>query len=428
MFNKDFFAGLSSNFGSLYPDVKTLLNESKKFYYEIFATSLGYGPEEYENATLIGNLTIDEDEKDNILPSLTYEVSDKHKKNPPFYLITNSNNELIYAGTTFGVAGVSVSALTGGLLPPTENRDAYDIYLGLRYAIGFFGSLKVYQVNTGYSIPKIKNQYGDLMNLKKSDPFAQSILDFIMYSGKQPILTQLGSINANRLKAVSKSYKKDFDGAVDQTRRNLSIYNAVKSFKELLRNKGNVKITDGQLIVGKKTDDDTINISLSLAPHYVKIDFNGHDVCRSLYDEYKKRENDEIKRMVSNGAIELCQPERDNDKASEFSGKSENATYRKKVEVRQEKRKCLFESRLRELFGKRVVGLTYNNIADSLVIQHDPFIMPTRSFYGGSENIFMKIDFNDAYENSEVLQLVGMIIDEFEIDRNKVKVTYNLIP
>ena len=427
MLNNDFFAGLSSNFGSLYPDVKTLLDESKNFYYEIFATSLGYGPEEYENATLIGSLTIDEEEKDNILPALTYKVDDKSKKNPPFYLITNPNNELIYAGTTFGVGGFSVSALTGGVLPPTENQSAYDIYLGLRYAIGFFGYLKVYQVNTGYSTPKIKNQYGDLMNLKKSDPFAQSILDFIMYSGKQPVLTQLGAINANRSKAVAKSSKKDFDNAVEQTKRNLLICKAVKSFKEILRNKNNVKITDGQLIVGKKADD-TINISISLAPHYVKIDFNGHDVCESLYDTYKKREDDEIKRMVSNGAIELCQPERDNDKANEFSGKSENATYRKKVEVRQEKRKCMFEPRLKELFGKRVAGITYNNMADSLVVQHDQSIRPTRSFYGGNGNIFMKIGFNEAYENSEVLQLVGMIIEEFEIDRNKVKVTYNLIP
>ena len=425
MLNDDFFAGLSSNFGELYPNVKTLLDESKKFYYEIFNKFLRHEDDEYENATLIGKLTISEAEKGSMLPVLSYNAHGNSGKNPPFYLITNPENELIYVGTTFGDSGLSVSALTGGLLPPSENQSAYDIYLGLRYAVSFFGYLMVYQVNTGYSIPKIKNQYGETMNLKKSDPFAQSIFDFIVYSSERPpILTQLGGIKTKSIKGFDVETMRRVS---DQITRNKHIWEAVRSFKELLKNKNNVKITDGQLIVGKKNEEDIIKVSISLAPRYVKIDFNGHDVCKSLYDAYKKRENDEIARMVSNGAIELCQPERDNDKASEFSGKSENATYRKKVEVRQEKRKCLFESRLKELFGKRAVGLTYNNMSDPLVMQHDPFIMPTSSFYGGDDNIFMRIDFNDAYDNSEVLQLVGIIIEEFEIDRRKTKVTYNLV-
>ena len=100
-----------------------------------------------------------------ILPALKF-WKDNGKANPSFYLITSIMGEILYIGTSEktdddSILSQSVSAVTGGILPITETKQAYSLYLGLMCAVKRYQKCYVYEISTGLEDIKITDQYSN---------------------------------------------------------------------------------------------------------------------------------------------------------------------------------------------------------------------------------------------------------------------------
>lgn len=184
MQNND-YAGLSRKFDLLFPQVKELVEQTEQFYEKQYFTQEANPNNKLTNVRRLGIIVPNKADDGLTLPRL-YFKKETDKTNPLFYVISTPNDEVVvYVGSnldTFDDKEVySVSAFTGGVVPPTESRRAYEIYLSILAAVRHYRYCVVYEIQTGYEnieihthrgITLCNNVFGDTVKhfLKSVDP------------------------------------------------------------------------------------------------------------------------------------------------------------------------------------------------------------------------------------------------------------------
>lgn len=179
-------------FEAFFPQVKWLVKNSEQFYESQFEELPNFGrPGKFDSAHQIGELLINKNDEGLLLPRLYFKKNEGEKTNPPFYAITTPDDDILYIGTSApsfdkSVASLSVSAMTGGVFPPVDTKDAYSPYLGVMFATKKFGKCKVYSLDTGYENINIHDQYDyDLTKyIKKvaAGPIYESLYNSVCYA------------------------------------------------------------------------------------------------------------------------------------------------------------------------------------------------------------------------------------------------------
>lgn len=178
-------------FEGFFPQVKWLVKNSEQFYESQFEELPNFGrPGKFDSGHQIGELLINKNDEGLLLPRLYFKKNEGEKTNPPFYAITTPDDDILYIGTSApsfdkSVASLSVSAMTGGVFPPVDTKDAYFPYLGVMFATKKFGKCKVYSLDTGYENINVHDQYDyDLTKyIKKlvAGPIYESLYNSVCY-------------------------------------------------------------------------------------------------------------------------------------------------------------------------------------------------------------------------------------------------------
>jgi hypothetical protein len=367
----NFFSGLSRTFEEHYPQIRPLVEETEQFYTEKFleletkSPSLYEGKKKLKNATLIGQLVIDGDDRYNLLPRIVLDEKVPGKNNPKFYIITNPAGEALYIGTSlesFNDNGFSVSTITGGLMPPTNSDVAYKLYLGIMSAVRKYRYCKVYEIDTGYESVEIKNQYGETLNKKlSSKKLVSEICNYLIESSEEYPAIMWPGMKQN--------------GKTKQDSRSEEIWEAVKMFKKMVKEKLIPINSMFDRLNGKKNDDAEKEdnkpfVEVELLTDIIIINFL-KEIDFNSYDEWKKKQDEAINNLVSKKAIELCEPEKDNDVCKNkflksvisvpAFGRPAEYPHEEETEVYGDSRSVTFEKEVSELFGKDAV-ITYRNI------------------------------------------------------------------
>lgn len=195
-------SGFSLTFEAYFPQIKMLIEETEQFYNKQFeklesSELLGYEKPELKQARKIGTLSLNLKDVNEILPRIYLQKEDK-QANPYFYLITNPYNDVLYIGTRLeceNILSMSVSALTGGFLPPTETKEAYNLYLGLMSAIKYYQFCIVYDVDTCYKDVILKDQYGEDKNYIVKKVLPTAIYKQLIEAEKENNFNQLPILN-----------------------------------------------------------------------------------------------------------------------------------------------------------------------------------------------------------------------------------------
>ena len=149
-------------FEDFFPQVKWLVKNSEQFYVKEFEKlSETENPMRFNSSYGIGELCLNEDDEGLMLPRLYFKKYTESRSNPPFYAITTPDDNLLYVGTSApsndkSLVSLSVSAMTGGVFPPVDTKEAYARYLAIMFAVKKFGKCKVYGLKTGYEMVKIQ--------------------------------------------------------------------------------------------------------------------------------------------------------------------------------------------------------------------------------------------------------------------------------
>lgn len=167
-------------FEDSFPQVKWLVKNFEQFYEGRFEELPNLSKSgEFGSAHQIGELLINKNDDGLLLPRLFFKKNEGEKTNPPFYEITTPDGGILYVGTSApsldkSVTSLSVSAMTGGVFPPVDTKDAYFPYLGVMFAAKKFGKCNVYSLDTGYENINIHDQFNfDITNRVKKATVGQ---------------------------------------------------------------------------------------------------------------------------------------------------------------------------------------------------------------------------------------------------------------
>lgn len=307
----NFYSGLSRTFEAYFPQVKESVKQTIEFFNaetftlptpkvddEQSAFVSDYiprrnGPKKHASK-LVGKFTIEDGDEENILPKLKYEVQSGCGKNPTFYLVTTPLDDVIYIGTTETgkrKKSVSASTLTGGLLPPHDNRDAYCAYLGIMSVVKKFGHALVYEVDTQYSNTFL-DQYGCKTKIYPTNIIIDNIINELYDAAERN-----GSLMISSMPGC------DEETSV-QAKTSISIWNSVKSFFNMYKNGAlNVK--------GNPSNGEEIKVAVRGDRFSMVFSSN---FMHEIMKKKKEKEDNKIKGLISEKVIGLCNPSRDNDK------------------------------------------------------------------------------------------------------------------
>lgn len=200
---KQDYAGLSRTFDAYFPHAKQLVEQTEIHHNKLFTQqeeqTYGFGISKVNlgQSRLIGTFEINNKDNDSVLPRLYFKKS-AEGTNPYFYAITTPNLEILYVGSSLDdskpkTTAASISAITGGVVPFTESKQLYIVYLGILSAIKRYGYCKVYEIKTGYENIEMVGMDGVCMPKKDlSKCFAADTSFFLMSSLKYvPVINHL---------------------------------------------------------------------------------------------------------------------------------------------------------------------------------------------------------------------------------------------
>lgn len=293
---KQDYAGLSRTFDVYFPHAKQLVEQTEIHHNKLFTQqeeqTYGFGMSKVNlgQSRLIGTFEINNKDDGSVLPRLYFKKS-AEGTNPYFYTITTPNLEILYVGSSLDdskpkTTTASISAITGGVVPFTESKQLYIVYLGILSAIKRYGYCKVYEIKTGYENIEMVGMDGVCMSKKDlSKCFAADTSLFLMSSLKYvPVINQLIMQLDNNQKV-----------------RDDEIWDAVSTFKGMIRNR----------IIGKfeeKKQEIADNQEITIYHYGDSMVFNFKNKLSVMSPEdCESSKETEFERFISPSAKILCQ-------------------------------------------------------------------------------------------------------------------------
>ena len=293
---KQDYAGLSRTFDVYFPDVKQLVEQTELYHNKLFTQNeertYDYGVSNVNSAhsRYIGTLEINRNDNGYTLPRL-YFKKEADGTNPYFYAITTPDDNILYIGTSIDDAKpkattASISAITGGIVPFTETKQLYIIYLGILSAIKRYGRCKVYEIKTGYEDIKMVGLDGKPMPKKDVSKYFAPVLSAF-------ITTSLSFIPVINLLTTQ------LDD--NQKTRDEEIWDAVSTFKGMIRNR-----IIGKFEEKKQETDENQEITIYHYGDSLVFNFKNKVSVMSPEDCESSKES-EFERFISPSAKILCQ-------------------------------------------------------------------------------------------------------------------------
>lgn len=409
------YLSLWQDFDAHFPYVKELVINAEQFYDKHFDSKKletnGNQPFNLADKTLVGYFKIVEGTEEAVLPPLKFEKT-SNLANPYFYLVVTPEDEIIYIGSSLDDVkpkSCSVSALTGGILPKTNSKTAYKIYLGILSAVRKYGSCDVYQLNTGYENIKIKDLNGDFMTKKKvSREFAETVNAFIIASNIEiPILNtpeySTGTID------------------IDETRE--EIWKAVSVWGSIIGYKLEA-VTHRNELAAKKCNEEGQEITIT-QDGLNNITFTFKNKVELLSpDEFKFDRLVGLEKVITPSARILCQTGDTvyEQYTSYIAHKVKNGAKDQNVNPVPLKQTALyaFEKTFIEHSGANE-QITFKNIFLGN-LQHDPGLN-SRSVMSDGGNSAIELDFGKTPSLKDIKDLTYALETLFGLDPNTTKVT-----
>ena len=452
----NFFSGLSRTFEVYYPQVKPLVEKSEQFYNQLLINARAevepnrsFG--NYTHASRVGKIIIREGDEGNLLPSIKFVPDSEDRKNPDFYIITTPDREPIYIGSSMPsnqVNGCSLSAMTGGLLPPSDSEQSYSLYIGLMSFAKICGHLIVYQVSVSepMNLPfrecqHFINQYGEPIWGSAEDgmlKFAVGTICTFLSNSEEPLYPII-KFNWYSGETAAKT-KKEFE---IQLKRNKEIWKAVKTF----RNAFKANMIDPNASALKKVNEEANptstkkssgkKIEVELGEYSITINFTDREFLEEIEAGEQRAvltDNDKkILSLISEDAMELCRPEHDNDGRDKWGVTNRTKTGKPKRPriihpYRDPKEYGRFEqffTVLPEIFGTEIDGVKQVNVGNGCLSEEARKNIKynlSSSFESMREETYIKISFKekDAYDRNSISRLKNSLLNIFPIMENEI--------
>ena len=299
---KQDYAGLSRAFDAYFSDVKQLVKETEEFYNkEVYDRKFSFNSDQIiGNETYLGRLELNKNDADCTLPRFYFSKSEYASNfNPYFYLVTTPKHEPIYIGTSIDSTkqkSCSISAMTGGLLPVIEKQEVYNAYLGILVAIKKYGYCEIYTIPTGYENIVIKNCSGEIMPKKEmfTRDFNEQVFRYIRNDSAFLLYCHTSSFNND-------CFMEDNGVFYEQKERNDKIWNAVSTFKGMVKNR----------IIGKfeeKKQEIAENQEITIYYYGDSLVFNfKNKVSVMSKEDCESNKETELEKFITPSAKILCQ-------------------------------------------------------------------------------------------------------------------------
>lgn len=399
-------------FEEYFPQVKSLTEEIQESYNKAFDKIESNEKSLNPRLKLIGTINLTspfeisgEEENSSTLPTLKF-LKTSQKSNPPFYLITGINREILYIGTSEStdddsILSQSVSAITGGILPITETKQACSLYLGLMCAVKRYGMCYVYEIPTGLEDIKITDQHSNDITKDARMVFARVIYKNLLGSHKEKY-GKLPPLNAG-VPLFASIHK---------------IWKCVSAFKTMVEN--------GLVKTEKKESKQTITIiptgyGLKIGfSKKVKFENNYLPLSDNFVASHLKQASKLMKNEKFWGQVEKSASTLDHGKVNEYF-KNQYKEYTIPGEdtrvpiIREAKptKQNEFEKKIKEIFAKPL-SITYFNIfgteASSMLIDNGD----------SSIEIYGKCG-NPSF--SEIQEIIKSVTDAFGIDDMEIRIS-----